>query len=100
MVTVVILTYKSLFIVQPLEQQHVIHASSRMSRPFKGLGCMTCHLKPDSQHSTNTPVDKPTGAKSIVHEQTGIFRSVDTSVLSEMVASPCATMIHPLGERH
>lgn len=57
---------------------------------------MMCRLKPDSQLSTNTPVD----AKSIVHEQTGIFRSVDTSVLPEMVASPCATMIHPFGGRH
>lgn len=57
---------------------------------------MMRHLKPDSLLSTNTPVD----AKSIVHEQTGIFRSVDTSVLSEMVASPCATMIHPFGGRH
>lgn len=59
-----------------------------------------CRLKPDSQLTPNTPVDGPTDAKSIVHEQTGIFRSVDTSVLFEMVASPCAAMIHPFGGGH
>lgn len=57
-------------------------------------------MKLDFPLSTNTPVDGPTDAKLIVHEQTGIFGSVDTSVLFEMVASSCATMIHPFGGRH
>lgn len=57
-------------------------------------------MKLDFPLSTNTPVDGPTDAKLIVHKQTGIFGSVDTSVLFEMVASSCATMIHPFGGRH
>lgn len=71
-----------------------------MRRLFKGVGQTICHWKRDSPLSANTPVDGPTDAKSIVQEQTGIFRSVDTSVLFEMVASLCATTIHPFGGGH
>lgn len=60
---------------------------------------MIC-LKIDSPLGENTPVDGPIDAKSVVQEQTGISRRVDTSVLFEMVASPCATMNHPFGGKH